>query len=178
MKLRTGKVIAYKSNNNNNNSKVKHECCKLRNGKVLNSEYKPFPYIDIENIYNNYITSRLVATKKFYYDEDCLAQFDKFKKSIQGLIKQSTKIIRYTSRIPLVINCLEILADNTNLFFSPCIVQNSSDAEFCNRSIRWLNRLLKKTHHPKAMERYTPFQLNQINTALTPIYSLWMTLQD
>ena len=177
MKLRAGKVIAYKSNNNNN-SKVKHECCKLRNGKVLNSEYKPFPYIDIENIYNHYITSQLIAIKTFYYDEDCLAQFDQFKKSIQVLIKQSTKIIRYTSRIPLVVNCLEILADNMNLFFSPCIVQNSSNAEFCNRSIRWLNRLLNKTHHPKAMERYTPFQLNQINTALAPIYSLWITLQD
>ena len=177
MKLRTGKVIAYKSNNNNN-SKPRQECCKLRNGKVINSEYIPFPYIDIENIYNNYITSHLIATKKFYYDEDCREQFNKFKKSIRLLSKQSTKIIRYTSRIPLIINCLEILADNMNLFFSPCIVQNSSSAEFCNRSIRWLNRLLKKTHHPTAMERYTPFQLNQINTALAPIYSLWITLQD
>ena len=176
MKLRTGKVIAYKSNNNK--SKPHQECCKLRNGKVLNSEYIPFPYIDIENIYNNYITSHLITTQKFHYDKDCRKQFETFKKSIRLLSKQSTKIIRYTSRIPLIINCLEILADNMNLFFSPSIVQNSSAAEFCNRSIRWLNRLLKKTHHPTAMERYTPFQLNQINTALAPIYSLWITLQD
>ena len=184
MKLRTGKIVAYKSNR----SSIKSTCVKmkaplpdldvtLRNGKVITKSYTPFAIIDMETIYQQYLDSHPVsANRPCLYDEDCIREFTAMDTQIKALIKEGKTIVRYSSRIPIILNYLETLSDNIHLFFSPVIIQDSKRLEYCKKQVQWIHKLLKHTHNPRTLERYTIFQLNEINNELASVYSLWKTI--
>lgn len=185
MKLRTGKIVTYKSSMSSTSIK-KNTCVKrkipdvdvtLRNGKVITKTYTPFAIINMVAIYQLYLDSHPVsANRPCLYDEDCIHEFTAMETQIKALIKEGKTIVRYSSRIPIILKYLETLSDNIHLFFSPVIIQDSRKLEYCKKQVQWIYKLLKHTHNSKTLERYTICQLNEVNNEFASIYSLWKTI--
>lgn len=155
---------------------------KLRSGKEFGIEFKQLKYIDMEKLYDDFISSN----KNDIFDEKIIPsnvkkQLIYFRTSIYDVLDNISKDKNGDSKNSQMIDIymgLRFLRENINLFFCPSLICNKECLEDIKVFVEWFQEILNLLNNkPEFLKIYEYKHLVELSKEFEPIYNIWINLE-